>query len=125
MCLCFKFFLECCNDTDFNCNIEVKIDSQGKYRLNLTEEILSKQDIVVMKDPEHNYSCMPSQLYNKSSPGKPLRSELVHSGQILSLFDQFEKVSNQWSDALSILLQVFFVTSTAAWVKVNSQTFSS
>ncbi|XP_014187468.2 adhesion G-protein coupled receptor G5 [Haplochromis burtoni] len=60
---------ECCNDTDFNCNIEVKIDSQGKYRLNLTEEILSKQDIVVMKDPEHNYSCMPSQLYNKSSPG--------------------------------------------------------
>ncbi|XP_039459430.1 adhesion G-protein coupled receptor G5-like [Oreochromis aureus] len=58
----------CCNGTNFDCNIEVKIDNQGKYRLNLTEEILSKQDIVVMKDPEHNYSCMPSQLY-KSSPG--------------------------------------------------------
>ncbi|CAI5696854.1 unnamed protein product [Oreochromis niloticus] len=59
---------ECCNSTNFDCNIEVKIDNQGKYRLNLTEEILSKQDIVVMKDPEHNYSCMPSKLY-KSSPG--------------------------------------------------------
>ncbi|KAL3969057.1 serine/threonine-protein phosphatase 6 regulatory ankyrin repeat subunit A [Sarotherodon galilaeus] len=59
---------ECCNSTNFDCNIEVKIDNQGKYRLNVTEEILSKQDIVVMKDPEHNYSCMPSQLY-KSSPG--------------------------------------------------------
>ncbi|KAL3969056.1 biotinidase [Sarotherodon galilaeus] len=58
---------ECCNNTNFDCNVEVKID-QGKYRLNLTEEILSNQDIVVMKDPEHNYSCMPSELY-KSSPG--------------------------------------------------------
>ncbi|CAI5696853.1 unnamed protein product [Oreochromis niloticus] len=73
---------ECCNSTNFDCNIEVKID-QGKYRLNLTEKILSNQDIVVMKDPEHNYSCMPSELY-KSSPGKPLRSFLYNIHRCLN-----------------------------------------
>uniref|UniRef100_A0A669EQ46 Uncharacterized protein n=1 Tax=Oreochromis niloticus TaxID=8128 RepID=A0A669EQ46_ORENI len=58
----------CCSENNFNCSIKVKIEGPGKYILNATEEILSKQDIVVMENPQYNSSCMPSQLYN-SSPG--------------------------------------------------------
>ncbi|XP_005742825.1 G-protein coupled receptor 64-like [Pundamilia nyererei] len=72
--LCFNIqpnnsLADCCSENNFTCSLKVKGDGPGKYILNATEEILSKQDIVVMKKPQYDYSCMPSQVYNKSSPG--------------------------------------------------------
>ncbi|XP_072220912.1 uncharacterized protein [Leuresthes tenuis] len=53
----------CCQTKDFNCNVEVKrlgTPPEDRYRLTLHKEILSKQDIVVMINPDANFSCMPS-----------------------------------------------------------------
>ncbi|XP_042371763.1 uncharacterized protein LOC121965701 [Plectropomus leopardus] len=55
----------CCNGSDFNCSLKISAD-QKNYSLILNKEILSKQDIVLMKSPNQKYSCLPSILHNKT-----------------------------------------------------------
>uniref|UniRef100_UPI0037E8F6E0 adhesion G-protein coupled receptor G5-like n=1 Tax=Semicossyphus pulcher TaxID=241346 RepID=UPI0037E8F6E0 len=72
--LCFNIRTErgqkdCCNHTEFNCNFEISYNNKNDRvsNLSLSEEILSKQDIVLMEQPEQKYKCMPSKVYNKRS----------------------------------------------------------
>ncbi|XP_045918879.1 adhesion G-protein coupled receptor G2-like isoform X2 [Micropterus dolomieu] len=55
---------DCCNTGDFNCSFNI---SGNDYSLALTNETLSKQDIVLMTSGEQRFNCMPSQFYSKTS----------------------------------------------------------
>ncbi|CAK6957153.1 adhesion G-protein coupled receptor G2-like isoform X1 [Scomber scombrus] len=54
---------ECCTTTNFDCAVDATDIGGGKYIILLNETALSKQDIIVMTDPNQSFDCLPSQLY--------------------------------------------------------------
>ncbi|XP_051242375.1 adhesion G-protein coupled receptor G5 [Dicentrarchus labrax] len=69
--LCFNISgnnTDCCNKDEFDCNFEKRSCQQSNYSsLILDKEILSKQDIVLVKTPDDSFTCMPSAFYSKKT----------------------------------------------------------
>ncbi|KAK2826195.1 hypothetical protein Q5P01_020409 [Channa striata] len=60
---------ECCKK-NFSCNIKITPLQTDSYNILLNKDTLSKQDIVLMRQPDQNYECTPSVLFSK--PGSIL-----------------------------------------------------
>lgn len=59
-------YSDCCKTGDFNCNFNIT-GNENNYNLTLTDETLSKQDIVLMTSPMQDLNCMPSRFYSNNS----------------------------------------------------------
>ncbi|XP_017268309.1 adhesion G-protein coupled receptor G2 isoform X2 [Kryptolebias marmoratus] len=91
--LCFNILANktnagCCCGAHFDCTINTSQHGIGKYDLTVKRTTLINHDIVVLRNPAHNFSCMPSQFYSSSGLILQLDKCLNTSGKNIRLSEE-------------------------------------
>lgn len=116
-------FIEGCCTEDFSCSTKILLRdesaSETKYVLSLNQSNLTIHDIVVVKKLPEEFSCMPSDFYNKTG----ITDDTVVCRPNLSPSHSVTCSSFiQPLNASFVLLQVLSYTPTSVWKQVNSPT---